>query len=123
MELSGWLEHEAVPAFLQQLDVFVLPSTWEGFGVSAVEASAVGLPVVASNIHGIPDAVIDGRTGLLVPSKDSAALADAIARLIDASELRTQLGVAGRAFVTRNYDWSRNAAQMQLLYEDLTSST
>ena len=122
VELSGWLEHEAVPAFLQQLDIFALPSTWEGFGVSAVEASAVGLPVVASNIHGIPDAVIDGRTGLLVPSGDPGALADRLARLIDSPELRTKLGAAGREFVARNYDWASNVAQMQRLYERLTNS-
>jgi glycosyltransferase involved in cell wall biosynthesis len=122
VELSGWLEHEAVPDFLQQLDIFALPSTWEGFGVSAVEASAVGLPVVASNIHGIPDAVIDGRTGLLVPSKDPAALADALARLVESPELRTKLGAAGREFVARSYDWSLNVTQMQRLYDKLIAS-
>jgi glycosyltransferase involved in cell wall biosynthesis len=118
-ELSGWLDYDDVPVFLQGLDVFALPSTWEGFGVSAVEASACGLPVVASNVHGIPDAVLDGTTGLLVPSKDPGALATAIGRLIDDPALRGRLGAAGREFVARNYDWQQNAAQMQLIYEGL----
>ena len=121
VELSGWLEHDYVPAFLQGLDIFVLPSTWEGFGVSAVEASALGLPVVASNIHGIPDAVIDGTTGLLVPAGDPGALVTALARLIDDAALRATLGAAGRAFVARNYDWTENVAQMERLYSRLTS--
>ena len=122
VELTGWLDYEAVPDFLRGLDIFALPSTWEGFGVSAIEASAIGLPVVASNIHGIPDAVIDNQTGLLVPSKDSAALAEALARLIEHPELRTRLGTAGRDFVARNYDWSQNTLQMQRMYQRLTNT-
>ena len=123
VELAGWLDHDNVPAFLRDLDIFVLPSTWEGFGVSAVEASATGLPVVASNVHGIPDAVLDGKTGLLVPPKDPAALATALSHLIDDPALRTRLGAAGRDFVARNYDWRQNVRQMELLYERLIEAS
>jgi L-malate glycosyltransferase len=119
VELLGWLDYEYLPAFLQGLDIFALPSTWEGFGVSAIEASATGLPVVASNVHGIPDAVLDGKTGLLVPPKDPAGLASAIAGLIDDPAQRSSLGAAGRAFVAANYSWQDNVAQMQRVYEDL----
>jgi L-malate glycosyltransferase len=121
VELAGWVEHEQLPTFLGGLDVFALPSTWEGFGVSAVEASAVGLPVVASNIHGIPDAVRDGVTGLLVPPKSPAAIATAVTRLVEDESLRRRMGLAGRAFVAREYDWKSNAAQMERIYEDLVS--
>lgn len=123
VELSGWLDHTEVPPFLQGLDIFVLPSTWEGFGVSAIEASAVSLPIVATNIHGIPDAVLDGKTGLLVPPKDPAALAAALAELIDDPATRRALGAAGRDFVAANYAWQDNVAQMQHLYETLTGAT
>jgi glycosyltransferase involved in cell wall biosynthesis len=123
VELSGWLDHEAIPAYLQALDIFVLPSTWEGFGVSAIEASAMRLPVVASNVHGIPDAVLDGKTGILVPPQDSTALASALAELIEGPALRASLGDAGRNFVASNYDWQANALQMQRLYETLTAKT
>ena len=119
VELLGWLEHAELPAFLETLDVFALPSTWEGFGVSAVEASAMQLPVVASNIHGIPDAVRDGVTGLLVPPADPASLADAIRRLVDDEALRRRLGRAGRDYVAQQYDWTENAAQMTRIYERL----
>jgi glycosyltransferase involved in cell wall biosynthesis len=122
VELGGWLEHEELPAFLRGLDVFVMPSTWEGFGVAAIEASAVELPVVASDIHGIPDAVRDGVTGLLVRPKQPAALAEAIARLIDEPRLRASMGKAGREYVARHYDWSKNVAQMAAIYERLVAT-
>ena len=121
VEFRGWVEHEQVPAFLAGLDVFVLPSTYEGFGVAAVEAAATALPVVASDIHGIPDVVRDGETGLLVPAKDAAALASAIGRLVEDGELRRRLGAAGRAYVAQRYDWNANAAQMELIYGRLLS--
>jgi glycosyltransferase involved in cell wall biosynthesis len=92
VELAGWLEHVQLPEFLAGLDVFVLPSTWEGFGVSAVEASAMKLPVVASNVHGIPDAVRDSVTGMLVPPADATALANAIETLFNDEALRRRLG-------------------------------
>jgi glycosyltransferase involved in cell wall biosynthesis len=119
VELRGWVEHEQLPAFLRELDVFVMPSTWEGFGVAAIEASALELPVVASDIYGIPDAVRDGVTGLLVPSKQPGALSEAIGRLIENPVLRSALGKAGREYVARHYDWSQNTAQMASIYERL----
>jgi glycosyltransferase involved in cell wall biosynthesis len=119
VELRGWVEHDQLPAFLRELDVFVLPSTWEGFGVSAIEASAVELPVVASDIHGIPDAVRDGVTGLLVQTKQPGELADAIGRLVESPALRAALGKAGRAYVAQHYDWTKNAAQMAAIYDRL----
>ena len=77
------------------------------------------LPVVASRVHGIPDVVEDGRTGLLVPPRDVEALADAICRLAGDAELRTAMGRAGRAFVQERYRWQENAAQMERLYHYL----
>jgi len=121
LTLAGWLEHGDLPGFLQDLDIFTLPSTWEGFGVSAVEASAMQLPVVGTNIHGIPDAVRDGATGLLVPPSDPPALAAALVRLIEDPTLRTKLGAAGREYVAKQYDWRENALQMQRIYESMVS--
>ncbi len=122
VEFRGWLEHEDVPAFLNELDVFVMPSTWEGFGVAAAEASAAGLPVVATNVYGIPDVVSDGETGLLVPPKDPDALARAIGQLVADSRLRAKLGEAGRTYIARHYDWTENAQQMASLYERMLAN-
>ena len=96
-----------------------MPSTWEGFGVAALEAAAMELPVVASNIHGIPDVVEDGVTGLLVPPKDVAALSQAIVRLLRDGDERRRMGAAGRQMVTARYSWSDNVRQMESLYESL----
>jgi len=112
----GEVPHEQVPEVLQQLDIFAMPSTYEGFGVAALEAEAMELPVVASRVHGIPDVVVDGETGLLVPPRDRQALAAALDSLVADSDLRRQLGQAGRAFVAEHYSWEENTAQMEALY-------
>jgi glycosyltransferase involved in cell wall biosynthesis len=121
VQLLGDVPHDDVPALLQRLDVFALPSMWEGFGVSAVEASAMELPVVASDVHGIPDVVVDGRTGLLLPPANATAIADAIERLARDAPLRRRMGAAGRAFVEANYRWRDNAALMERLYADMVT--
>ncbi len=121
VEFMGEVAHHDVPAILQRLDIFAMPSTWEGFGVSALEASAMDLPVVASDIHGIPDVVLHGETGLLVPPADVGALAEAIGRLASDAALRRTMGVAGRAYVEREYRWQDNAALMERLYAEMTT--
>jgi glycosyltransferase involved in cell wall biosynthesis len=112
----GEVPHEQVPEVLQGLDIFAMPSTYEGFGVAALEAEAMELPVVASRVHGIPDVVQDGETGLLVPARDRQALAAALDRLLADRDLRRRLGRAGRAFVAEHYSWEENTAQMEALY-------
>lgn len=116
VEFRGEVSHAQVPAVLNELDIFVMPSRAEGFGVAALEAAAIELPVVASRVHGIPDVVSDGVTGLLVPPGDVPALVDAIGRLAADAELRAALGRAGRAFVEQRYHWEDNCAQMERLY-------
>lgn len=119
VEFTGAIEHAAAPDLLRRLDIFAMPSTWEGFGVSALEASAMRLPVVASNVHGIPDVVLDGETGILTPPTDVAAIAAAIARLAGDAALRDRLADAGRRYVEREYRWQDNAALMANLYDEM----
>jgi glycosyltransferase involved in cell wall biosynthesis len=113
----GAVEHEAVPSLLQQMDIFLLPSHAEGFGVAAVEAAAMELPVVGANIQGIPDVVQHGRTGLLVPPARPDLLARAILTLATDATLRSTMGRTARAYVAERYDWTENARKMELLYE------
>ncbi len=115
----GEIPHEGVPSVLATFDVFAMPSRAEGFGVAAIEAAAMGIPVVGSDVHGIPDVVDHGRTGLLVPPGDEQALARAIARLADDVRLRKTMGENARAFVAERYDWRENAAQMERIYNDM----
>jgi L-malate glycosyltransferase len=122
VEFRGDVPHNHVPDVLAELDIFAMPSREEGFGVAALEASAMQLPVVASDTHGIPDAVEHERTGLLVPPNDATALAEAIARLAGDPALRERLGRQGRAFVEERYRWQDNSKQMERLYQHVIAS-
>jgi glycosyltransferase involved in cell wall biosynthesis len=83
-------------AFMNSLDVFVLPSFAEGTPNGMIEAMAHGLPVIASNVGGIPD-VLGNDAGILVPPGDAAALAEAMLRLAKDSDLRKRMGAAAQA--------------------------
>lgn len=95
---------DQVPAYLALMDIFVLPSYREGFPRSILEAMAVGLPVVATNIRGCREAVVEGGTGFIVPPRDGKALAIAIERLLLSPPLREQMGRQARALVAERYD-------------------
>ncbi len=90
-------------SFLARFDVVCTPSVLEGLNTTNLDALALGRPVVATAVGGIPEAVIDGETGLLVPPSAPAALAAAIERLLDEPELGARLGAAGRALVERRF--------------------
>jgi glycosyltransferase involved in cell wall biosynthesis len=90
--------------FIARLDVYALPSLSEALNTSVLEAQAVGVPVVTTNVGGMREAVDEGRTGLLVPPGDSGALADAVLRLIEDRVLAEQLANRGRSFVETEFD-------------------
>lgn len=121
--IKGGLPHEEVPAALQQIDVFCMPSLAESFGVAAVEAAASGLPVVASRTGGIPEVVQDGSTGILVEPGDPLALGNALCDLVTDPDRMSTMGEAGRAMVERSFDWSHNLSQMEAVYEEVLSNS
>lgn len=104
------------------LDVFVLPSYWEAFGLVATEAMAVGKPVVATRVGGLPEVVSDGETGLIVPMRDPNALANAIERLLGDKHLREQMGAAGRNRVKTVFSVTKMADQTIALYRSLLAA-
>jgi glycosyltransferase involved in cell wall biosynthesis len=81
-----------IPQVLAALDVFVLPSLYEGLPTTLMEAMAAGRPVVATDVDGNRDLIRDGETGLLVPPRDAEALADALVHLLSAPDERERLG-------------------------------
>ena len=88
---AGHVQHQDIPILMRKSDIFVLPTLSEGTPRVLVEARANGLPLVATNVGGIPSSVTDGYDGLLVPAKDPKSLADAISKVIEDSVLRRQL--------------------------------
>lgn len=107
---------EDVPALLAGADAFVLPSRSEAFPNGAIEAMAAGLPVVASRVGGLIDLIEDGRTGMLVPPDDPAALAAALESLILSPARASILGSAAREEVTRRYSFERMVRGFEDLY-------
>ncbi len=110
-------EREDVPALIRALDVLLAPSWEEPFGRSIVEALALGVPVVATNVGGPPEIVEDGREGYLLAPGEPAAWADALQRLAESPELAQEMGRAGQRRVAQAFTTSRHIAAMLDLYE------
>lgn len=119
--VEGAVPHDQVPGILRRFDVFAMPSRYEAFGVAALEASACALPVVASRVGGVPEVVLDGATGLLVPPSDPEALAAALARLLRDPALSRKLGDAGRRLALASYRWEECVTRMEELYFEVTA--
>ncbi len=114
---TGW--REDVPALLSVMDLLVMPSRNEAVGMALIEAQARGIPVVATNVGGIPEVVENGRTGLLVGPDDAAALAGAITQLISDPARRLAMGAEARAWVAGKFDADTMAARISDLYMEL----
>ncbi|MBC7186763.1 MAG: glycosyltransferase family 4 protein [Calditrichaeota bacterium] len=112
--LTGF--REDVPAVMQSIDLLVLPSLWEGFGIVLIEAMAARKPVVTTAVSSMPEIVVHGETGLLVPPADAGALADAICRLLADPALRQRMGRAGRARVEAHFSDRRMVDELEQLF-------
>ncbi|MGH7769461.1 MAG: glycosyltransferase family 4 protein [Candidatus Binatia bacterium] len=108
-----------VPAFLSSIDIFVLPSLFEGLGVAALEAMAAARPVVASDVGGLTELVVDGVTGLLAAPGDAPALARAISRMVSEPERMRAMGENGRARVEKYFTMEQMAKKNENYYYDL----
>lgn len=98
------------------MDLFVLPSRWEGLSLALVEAMGAARPVVATSVGGNPEVVTEGKTGLLVPPDDAAALAGAIARLAASPSVRGRLALTAASEARARFSIEEHVAQLETLY-------
>lgn len=112
-------ECDDIPAVLAALDITVVPSVSESFPNVILESMAAGVPVVATRVGGIPDAVEDEKTGLLVPPEDDERMAEAISRLIRQASLREEIGRRARDYAAGHFQWDSVSEQYEGLYVKL----
>jgi colanic acid/amylovoran biosynthesis glycosyltransferase len=121
----GARPHADVRQWLRRASVFCLPSCTaangdsEGLGLVLLEAAASGVPVVATHHGGIPEAIVDGSTGYLVPERDAGALADALDALLSGATLRERMGAAARSLACRRFDLAQQTAELERTYAGL----
>ena len=109
---------QALRQLYRESDIFVLPTRVEAFGIAAVEASASGLPVIATNVGGLTDIVVDGETGFLVPPDDPDAVAQALQRLLLDPDRRRRMGQAARRRAETHFDARTNGARLVALLKE-----
>jgi glycosyltransferase involved in cell wall biosynthesis len=114
----GFVPPSEIGSYLTRAAVVVCPSRREGYGLVARQALAHGRPVVATDVGGLPEAVIDGETGLLVPPRDPAALREALERLLGDDGLRARLGAAGRRLVEERLGRDAEAEALVAAYAE-----
>jgi len=116
---AGSLGHEAIYPFLASAALVIVPSKIEPFGLVALEAAQAGRPVVASAVDGLSEIVVHEQTGLLVPPGDAAALAAAIASLLDNPERAKAMGEAGRRRAASHFSWECYVAAHEDLFQQV----
>jgi glycosyltransferase involved in cell wall biosynthesis len=116
---AGRIQHNELVTYYNMIDIFVNVSRNESFGVSVLEASACGKPVVVSNAGGLTEVVKDQVTGFTVTPENVKETSDAIEKLILDKNLRDVFGKNGRNFVIENYNWNSNVEEMIEVYKTL----
>jgi L-malate glycosyltransferase len=118
---KGFVNYSDVPELISSLDICVIPSILdsESFGVAAVEASASGKPVIASDAGGLPEVIENDVTGIIVKPKSPQSIAEAIIYLIKNPEIRKRYGINGRKRVEELYNWENNVTQMLGIYRNV----
>lgn len=121
VKFAGFVQDEDLPRYYSESTVVALPSysRAEGYGIVLIEAQACGKPAIGTTVGGIPCAIRDGETGLLVPPRDPEKLAEAIIRILSDSKLAQQLGQAGYKRVRKELTWEKSAEKTLKVYEGL----
>lgn len=112
-----------IPELLNLLDILVLPSEREGLPCVVIEAMAMGVPVIATAVGGIPEAIVHGKTGLIIPPRDVSELTIALRSLMTNADLRYSMGIAGRKRVLEKFDLSQKIRETEGIYLELNQKT
>lgn len=121
--IAGWLSPDERDKLLDQACIFVLPSYAEGLPMALLEAMAHGIPVIATPVGGIPQAIRDGENGLIVTPGDTTALSDRLELLLGDRALRERLGAAGRQTVQDSFSIDTSLVSLVAIYRSLCPST
>jgi glycosyltransferase involved in cell wall biosynthesis len=116
VEFAGRVPHERVQDYMNQAEVFVLPSLSEGFPVTILEAMACGLPVVATRVGGLPDVIEDGVHGYLVRTKESNEIAETLLKLLQDEQLWETISKTNKQKINE-YSWERVALALEKIYQ------
>jgi len=108
-----------LPDLLSGADSVLMPSLKEGFPRTAIEAMAAGKPIIATNVGGTSEAIIDGETGILIPAKNIEVMTSTLLRLVNDKDLQLKLGEAGRQRSTNNYSVNNYVTRLDELYRKL----
>ena len=119
VDFVGFVPHDNMYSFISDHHFMVMPSVSESesFGVAVLEAGACGRAVLTSRVGGVPEVLVDGQTGRLLPPGDKAKLAETIIQFAQNPDMLRDMGVAGRKFVEDNYTWDKSLDMMTELYE------
>lgn len=115
----GFVDRSTLLEYYQNATIYVFPSYYEGLPTTLLEAMSCGLPVVATDVDGTSEAVIDGETGYLVPPKNSKKLAGAILRLLADEELMKRMGEKAINRIKKHYDWGIIASKIEEIYRSI----
>jgi glycosyltransferase involved in cell wall biosynthesis len=110
---------EDIPELLLKADIFWMPSEWEGLPIACLEAMASGLPVIASAVGGLPEIIVDGETGYLIPKGEYKQLAEYTIRLLSDFSLRKKMGLRGRQTVERKFSLEKTADEYINVYKSI----
>jgi glycogen(starch) synthase len=119
VEFSGWIPPDRVPALMNDVTLVLVPSRYEAFGLTALEAAQMARPVVATRVGGLPEVVVDGKTGLLVEPDDPTALAQSIVTLLRDRERADRFGQAARERAQHVFSLERCVDAYESLYHKL----
>jgi glycosyltransferase involved in cell wall biosynthesis len=116
---AGSQNNSKIPAILLSMDCFLLSSHWEGFSIAVLEAMAAGLPVIATKVSGASEAIVDGKTGILVNIGDVHGLADAVCNLVGDVQLARSIGSAAQKRAESEFPYAKMLGRVEKLYLDL----